>query len=65
VKKKWGHKFTTLGDNSIEIHRFAGKPLGRPKKVTEDNQEALKQLKAQRRIDYLQRIPIEGKVWSG
>jgi hypothetical protein len=46
------------------IH-FAGKPLGRPKKVTEDNQEALKQLKAQRRIDYLQRIPIEGKFGQG
>jgi hypothetical protein len=33
--------------------------------VTEDNQEALKQLKTQRRIDYLQRIPIEGKFGQG
>lgn len=46
------------------IH-FAGKPLGRPKKVTEANREALKQLKAQRRSDYLQRIPIEGKFGQG
>ena len=40
---------------------FAGKPLGRPRKVTEANKEELKRLKAQRRKDYLQRIPIEGK----
>ncbi len=46
------------------IH-FAGKPLGRPKKETEDNREELKQLKAQRRADYLQRIPIEGKFGQG
>lgn len=45
--------------------RFAGKPLGRPKKVTEDNREALKQLKAQQREEYLQRIPIEGKFGQG
>ncbi len=41
--------------------RFAGKPLGRPKRITEENKEELKRLKAQRREDYLQRIPIEGK----
>jgi len=46
------------------IH-FAGKPLGRPKKVTEENQEEMKQGKAQRRADYLQRIPIEGKFGQG
>jgi hypothetical protein len=45
--------------------RFAGKPLGRPKKVTEDNAEELKRLKAQRREEYLQRIPIEGKFGQG
>lgn len=45
--------------------RFAGKPLGRPRKVTEDNQVALKRLKAQRREEYLQRIPIEGKFGQG
>ncbi len=45
--------------------RFAGKPLGRPRKVTEENKEALKRLKAQRREDYLQRIPIEGKFGQG
>jgi len=45
--------------------RFAGKPLGRPKKVTAENREELKRLKAQRRADYLQRIPIEGKFGQG
>jgi len=45
--------------------RFAGKPLGRPKKVTEANREELKLLKAQRRAEYLQRIPIEGKFGQG
>ena len=45
--------------------RFAGKPLGRPKKVTEENREELKRLKAQRREEYLQRIPIEGKFGQG
>ena len=45
--------------------RFAGKPLGRPKKVTESNQEELKRLKVQRREEYLQRIPIEGKFGQG
>ena len=48
----------------LGIH-FAGKPLGRPKTVTEENREELKQLKAQRRADYLQRIPIEGKFGQG
>lgn len=45
--------------------RFAGKPLGRPRKETEANREELKQQKAQRREDYLQRIPIEGKFGQG
>ena len=45
--------------------RFAGKPLGRPKKVTDANREELKRLKAQRREEYLQRIPIEGKFGQG
>ena len=45
--------------------RFAGKPLGRPKKVTEENKEELKRQKAQRREEYLQRIPIEGKFGQG
>jgi hypothetical protein len=46
------------------IH-FAGKPLGRPRKATEENQEELKRLKAQRCEEYLQRIPIEGKFVQG
>ena len=45
--------------------RFAGKPLGRPRKQTQENREELKQQKAQRREDYLQRIPIEGKFGQG
>jgi IS5 family transposase len=45
--------------------RFAGKPLGRPRKVTDENREELKRLKAQRREEYLQRIPIEGKFGQG
>jgi len=46
------------------IH-FAGKPLGRPKKVTAANRDELKRMKAQRREEYLQRIPIEGKFGQG
>ena len=45
--------------------RFAGKPLGRPKQVTDTNGEQIKQAKAQRRQEYLQRIPIEGKFGQG
>ena len=45
--------------------RFAGKPLGRPKKVTEENRVELKRLAAQRRAEYVQRIPIEGKFGQG
>jgi hypothetical protein len=45
--------------------RFAGKPLGRPKAVTEANQAALRKEKAKRREEYLQRIPIEGKFGQG
>jgi len=45
--------------------RFGGKPLGRPKKETDDNREALKKEKAQRQADYRQRIPIEGKFGQG
>ena len=45
--------------------RFAGKPLGRRKRVTEENQEALKREQAKRREEYLQRIPIEGKFGQG
>jgi IS5 family transposase len=45
--------------------RFAGKPLGRPKTMTEANREELERLKRQRREEYLQRIPIEGKFGQG
>ena len=45
--------------------RFAGKPLGRPKKVTEENKAQLQEEKRQRRRDYLDRNPIEGKFGQG
>lgn len=45
--------------------RYSGKPLGRPKKATETNKAVLKQQKAQRREDYRQRIPVEGKFGQG
>ena len=45
--------------------RFAGKPLGRPKKVTDANREEIHQEKKQRRQDALDRIPIEGKFGQG
>ena len=45
--------------------RYAGKALGRPKKVTEQNREQLKRDKHQRQADYRQRIPIEGKFGQG
>ena len=45
--------------------RFAGKPLGRPKTVTAANRQEMKRVAAQRREEYLQRIPIEGKFGQG
>jgi len=46
------------------IH-YAGKPLGRPRKETEENKVQLKLEKQQRHEDYIQRIPIEGKFGQG
>jgi Transposase DDE domain/Transposase domain (DUF772) len=45
--------------------RFAGNPLGRSKKVTQENREALREEQATRREEYLQRIPIAGKFGQG
>jgi hypothetical protein len=45
--------------------RFGGKALGRPKKQTVENAAQLKQEKQQRRLDALNRIPIEGKFGQG
>lgn len=45
--------------------RFAGKPLGRPKKRTEENRQTIKEQEASRREEYRQRIPIEGKFGQG
>ena len=46
-------------------NHFAGKPLGRPKQATDKNRDQLQQAKEQRRQEYLQRIPIEGKFGQG
>ena len=45
--------------------RFAGKPLGRPKKQTDANASALKKEAEKRRQEQRQRIPIEGKFGQG
>jgi hypothetical protein len=45
--------------------RFSGKPLGRPPKSTPENKDEIKRLKAQRRQEYRERIPIEGKFGQG
>jgi transposase, IS5 family len=45
--------------------RFAGKPLGRPPVITDESRKEIERLKAQRREEYLQRIPIEGKFGQG
>jgi IS5 family transposase len=45
--------------------RYAGKPLGRPKKQTVENKEQLRNEKRRRREEYRQRIPIEGKFGQG
>ncbi|NEP82489.1 MAG: transposase [Okeania sp. SIO3B3] len=41
--------------------RISGKPLGRPKKVTDENREELLQKKKLRRQDELDRIAVEGR----
>jgi transposase, IS5 family len=45
--------------------RFAGKPLGRPPKITPENEDEVKRQKAKRQQEYRQRIPIEGKFGQG
>ena len=45
--------------------RFSGKPLGRPPKITPENKDEMKRLKTQRRQEYHERIPIEGKFDQG
>jgi hypothetical protein len=45
--------------------RFGGKPLGRPKKLTEENMDEIRQLRQQRREDERSRIPVEGKFGQG
>jgi len=45
--------------------RLSGPPLGRPKKVTEQNAQQLKKEKHVRRRDEIDRIAIEGKFGQG
>jgi len=45
--------------------RFGGKPLGRPRKATQENMAEIRQLKRQRREDERSRIPVEGKFGQG
>lgn len=45
--------------------RFGGRPLGRPKKPTQENMDEIRQLRRQRREDERGRIPIEGKFGQG
>lgn len=45
--------------------RFSGKPLGRPKKQTEENKEEIRKEKQRRKKEYRERIPIEGKFGQG
>lgn len=45
--------------------RFSGKPLGRPKKQTEENKEEIRKEKQRRKQEYRERIPIEGKFGQG
>lgn len=45
--------------------RFAGKALGRPKKETDDNRQQLRDDARQRKAEYRERIPIEGKFGQG
>jgi len=45
--------------------RFGGKPLGRPRKPAQENMDAIKQLRRQRREDERGRIPVEGKFGQG
>lgn len=56
-------------DNHSYLERnhicFSGKPLGRPPKITPENKDELMHLKAQRRQEYRERIPIEGKFGQG
>ena len=45
--------------------RFSGKPLGRPKKMTSENELEIKAERKRRQQEYRERIPIEGKFGQG
>ena len=44
---------------------FGGKPLGRPKRQTQENENEIKKAKQQQKEDHRNRIPIEGKFGQG
>ena len=60
----YGNKKNREYMNSKGI-KFSGKPLGRPKKVTDENKEQLYKEREQRKKQYRERIPIEGKFGQG
>jgi hypothetical protein len=45
--------------------KFSGKPLGRPRKETEENKTELRKERQRRKQEYRERIPIEGKFGQG
>jgi len=45
--------------------KYGGKPLGRPKKITEENKEQIAKERCERKKTYRERIPIEGKFGQG
>lgn len=45
--------------------KFGGKPLGRPRKETEENKDELKEQNRQEKADHRDRIPVEGKFGQG
>jgi len=65
VKKRTIGSSTCLNDLTLRHSLSSDKALGRTKKETSRNKQQLKREKAQRRADYLQRIPIEGKFRQG
>ena len=73
----WGHNpevvisDTIYGNQSNRNYlkeegiRYSGKPLGRPKKETAENQKEQKAERERRKKEYRERIPIEGKFGQG
>ncbi len=45
--------------------RFSGKPLGRMKKITDENKDSIRRERELRKKEYRERIPVEGKFGQG